>query len=155
MAMNAPTSLTLGRRPLPQLVADLRQADVSLNAYAEALLASGDVGICATVQPVRIAVHTVAELGWAEGATVDDVLQHIGDRGLAPCPLEVALLLRLAWRDISVSPRVTVASARTRADETHPRGFYLRDDDACWLRAYVASDDWVMAPDERVALLTR
>jgi hypothetical protein len=147
--------LTVGRRPLSGLVAELRRAGVRLNAYAEELLAGGRVGMAPESIPVRVEVHSVGALGWAEGAPLDPVLRDVGDQGLAPCPLEVALLLRLAWREQPVSPRITVASARAHPDETVP-GLLLRDDaDGCWLRAYVASDDWVFGPEERLALLRR
>jgi len=148
--------LTMGRRPLSGLVAELRRAGVRLNAYAEELLGAGLVEVALEPVPVRVEVHSVGALGWAEGASLDEVLHAVGDQGLAPCPLEVALLLRLAWREQPVSPRVVVASARARPDEAVPRGFYLRDDaDGCWLRGYVASDDWVEGPEKRLALLRR
>jgi hypothetical protein len=151
-----PVLLTLGREPLSELVAALRQVGVRFNAYAEELLAGGRVAVAPEPTPVRVEVHTIGALGWAEGATLDQVLRDVTERGLLPCPLEVALLLRLAWREQPVSPRITVASARAQPDEARPRGFYLRDDaDGCWLRAFVASDDWVMGPEERLAFLRR
>lgn len=154
MTLPEPLVLTLGRQPLSGLVAALRRAGVRLNAYAEELLAGGSVGVAPESIPVRVEVHSVGALCWAEGAPLDPMLRDVVAQGLAPCPLEVALLLRLAWREQPVSPRITVASARAHSDEAAPRGFYLRDDaDGCWLRAYVASDDWVMGPEERLALL--
>ena len=112
------------------------------------------MGVAPEPIAVCVEVHSVGALGWAEGAPLDEVLRDVADRGLLPCPLEVALLLRLAWRERPVSQRITVASARAQPEEAAPRGFYLRDDaDGCWLRAYVASDDWVQGPEERLALL--
>lgn len=154
MTIPQPVVLTLGRRPLSALVAALRRAGVRFNAYAEELLGEGRVKVASGSIPVRVEVHCVGALGRTEGATLDGVLRDAAAHGLAPCPLEVALLLRLAWREQPVSPRITVASARAAPDETVPRGFYLRDDEeGCWLRAYVASDDWVHGPEERLALL--
>ncbi len=154
MTLPPPVVLTLGRQPLLALVTALRQARVQWNAYAEELLEGGRVDVAPESTTVRVEVHSVGSLGWAAGARLDPLLRDVADRGLAPCPLEVALLLRLAWREQPVAPRITVASARTHPDETVPRGFYLRDDaDGCWLRAYVASDDWVFGPEERLALL--
>lgn len=148
--MTLPVALELGTRPLPDLVASLRHAGVRFNAYGEALLASGDVTVAPAPRRVHVVVRTVGELGWPAGALMDEVLAQ--ER---PCPLEVALLLRLAWRSEAVWPRVTVASARAHPEEARPRGFYLRDDaEGCWLRAYVASDDWVFPPEERLALLS-
>lgn len=156
MTLPEPVALTMGRQPLSELVAALRRAGVRLNAYAEELLGGGRVGVAPAFVPARVEVHSVGALGWAEGAPLDQVLRDVADQGLEPCPLEVALLLRLAWRERTVSQRTTVASARADPDEAVPRGFYLRDDaDGCWLRAYVASDDWNFGPEERLALVRR
>ena len=156
MTLPQPVVLALGCQPLSGLVEALRRSGVRLNAYAEELLAGGRVEVAPESIPVRVEVHSVGALGWAEGAPLDEVLRDVADQGLSPCPLEVALLLRLAWREQPVSPRITVASARAHPDEAAPRGFYLRDDaDGCWLRGYVASDDWVQGPEERLALLRR
>lgn len=151
--MKAPVELELGRLPLEALVATLRERGVRLNAYGEALLASGRVQVAVEPCSVKVVVRTAEELGWPAGAQVGEVLRALPG-GLASCPLEVALQLRLAWRDQPVWPRITVASERADPDETQPRGFYLVDrEDGCWLRAYVASDDWRMEPSERLALL--
>jgi hypothetical protein len=154
MPLPSPVLLTLGRKPLSGLVAALSRSGVRLNAYADDLL--GRVEVAAEPAPLQVEVHSVGALGWPSGATLDEVLRGVAARGLAPCPLEAALLLRLAWLGRSVSPRITVVSSRVHPDEAVPRGFYLRDDaEGCWLRAYVASDDWVAGPDERLALLRR
>jgi len=151
--VTSPLELDLGRRRLPALVADLRESGVRFNAYAEALL--GQVHVARPPQRVQVVVRTVGDLGWPHGATLDEVLRNAAHRGLAPCPLEVALHLRLAWRETAVVPRVTVLSERAHPDESRPRGFYLRDDDeGCWLRGYVASDDWIAEPTERLALIS-
>lgn len=154
MTTPEPVVLTLGRQPMSELVASLRQSGVRFNAYAEEMLGEGVMEAAPEVMPVGVEVHTLVALGWAEGALMDQVLRDVVDQGLFPCPLEAALLLRMAWRHQPVSPRITVASARAVPDVSVPRGFYLRDDaEGCWLRAYVASDDWVFGPEERLALL--
>ncbi|MCA9566725.1 MAG: hypothetical protein KC656_02745, partial [Myxococcales bacterium] len=109
------------------------------NAYGDALLPR--VPVLHEPREVHVVVRTVAELGWPEGAELDRVLERT--TGFAPCPLETALLLRLAWTD-PVHPRITVLSARAESDETALRGFYLRvDAEGPWLRAYVASYECV------------
>ena len=152
--MPVPVTLSLGRRPLPALMALLEQRDVHLNAYAHTLLPT--LTVAPTPHEACVVVRTVAELGWPAGATLDQVFSTLPRHGLAPCSHETALLLRLAWHDRRVDPRVTVAAERALPDELQPRGFYLRDDEhGSWLRAYVATDDWVFAPEERLALTKR
>ncbi len=144
-------TMVLGRHRLPELRQMLRQAGVRHNAYGEQLLPRVPIALCA--RPVQVVVHTLASLGWPEGSELAPVLAALPARGLAPCPHEVALLLRLAWKDRAIEPRIAVLSPRLDADELAPRGFYLSEADGPWLRAYVASDDWVFAPTERVAVL--
>ena len=149
--MLEPVTAVLGRHRLPELRRRLRNAGVRHNAYAEQLMPR--VPIAPRVRPVRVVVHTLTSLGWPEGSELAPVLAGLPALGLAPCPHEVALLLRLVWKDRVVEPRITVLSPRLDADERAPRGFYLADAGGSWLRAYVASEDWVFAPTERVAVL--
>jgi hypothetical protein len=149
--MLPPTQLSLGQQDLPSLRATLRRAGVRHNDYASALFRQVNVGPPAEV---RVVVRTVAELGFSDGAELGQVMRALPAQQLAPCPLEVALLLRLAWRDRTIFPRVTVLSPRPTPAEDAPRGWYLRDDaEGCWLRAYVASEDWRAPPEERLAVL--
>src|SRR5258705_13353680 len=104
MTLPQPVVLTLGRVPLSERVAELRRVAVRFNAYAEEMLGGGRVEVASEPIAVRVEVHTVGALGWAEGAPLDEVLRGVADRGLAPCPLEAALMLRLAWREQPVSP---------------------------------------------------
>ncbi|MDJ0973163.1 MAG: hypothetical protein QNJ98_01720 [Planctomycetota bacterium] len=156
MSHYRPVELILGRRPLTHVVAELRRTGVRFNAYAEALLESGQIVVASEPTPMLAEVHTVGSLGWPDGATLDQVIDNVAPQGLAPCPLEAALLLRLAWLERRPSPKtITVASRRAFPDADKPRGFYLRDDaEGCWLRGSVASDDWILAPDQRLVLST-
>jgi len=51
--------LTLGGRPLSELVAELRRAGVRFNAYAEEMLRAGRVEVASESVPVRVEVHSV------------------------------------------------------------------------------------------------
>ena len=149
--MLPPAHLSLGQQDLPSLRTALRHAGVRHNDYASALFHQVSAGPPAEV---RVVVRTVGELGFSDGAELGQVMRALPAQQLAPCPLEVALLLRLAWRDRPISPRVTVLSPRPTPAEDAPRGWYLRDDaEGCWLRAYVASDDWRAPTEERLAVL--
>lgn len=145
-------TLTLGECAVDELREELAAAGVRHNPYAEALLPR--IPVAPEPRQVAVWVGTASDLGFCAGATLDAVFDGVADRGLAPCPLEVAPLLRLALRGQRVWPRITVASLRPTPLESDPRGFYLRDDEeGSWLRGFVASDDWYFEGGERLALL--
>lgn len=146
------TTLTLGSVDLPTLRRALADAGVRHNAYAELLWPHVEVASEPTAVQVR--ADTVGALGASAGATIEGLLSAVAP-GLVACPLEVAVLLALTpfTDELPDGERLTIVSPRPTADEAAPRGFYLRRDaDGLWLRAFVASDDWVFGPDERVVL---
>jgi hypothetical protein len=162
--------LTLGRLDPVSLRQALADAGVLFNAYATRLFDEGHVAPSAARTQVRVVVRSAAELGALGGDTLDGLIERARASGLVPGPLELAAYLRLAWPDQPVGVRVTVPSFRPTPDETAPRGFYLRRDEegsrhvgslglaagsenVSWLRGYVASDDWVFAPAERLAFV--
>jgi hypothetical protein len=146
--------LLLGESTRDELVAELRSQGVRTNAYFDALLPH--VVVAPSPRPLTIAIGCPEELGFPAGTTLDGLIAHVGHQGLAPCPLEAALRLRLALTDQPAGARLTVVSRRVVDDETFPRGFYLRrDDQGLWLRAFVASDDWSFDGSELLALAVR
>ncbi len=146
-------SLALGTTSLASLRSALDQEDVRYNSYAEELLNSW-VSIAPEPCMLRVEVVQLASLGLVNGGTMQAIIEVAGAQGLAACPLEAALHLRLQWKDQPATNRVTLVSERPTPEELQPRGFYLRrDDEGLWLRGYVATDDWVFAPDEAIALV--
>ncbi len=144
--------ITLGTQPLASLKQDLRASAIRHNAYSEQLLELS-IAIAEAPTPVSLEIQPLTAHGFPQGATMDELLEVATQRSLAPCSLEAAIVLRLAWLEQPQGPRITIASMRPVPSEQHPRGFYLRSDhDGLWLRGYVASDDWVFAPEELVAL---
>lgn len=145
-------AVTVGALPLEALLARLRTHGVRFNAYAEHLFAQGAVPVAERPTTLAVVVRPLAELGFPEGALLRDALAAAPALGLAPCPLEAGLWLRLTA--LSAAPRITLAAPRALPGEDAPRGLYLRDDaEGAWLRGYVASDDWVFTPDERLAFV--
>lgn len=132
----------------------LRSRRVRTNAYFDVLWPH--VVVDAEPRALEILVATAATLGLTSGATLDEVVDHVAAKGLAPCPLEAAARLCLALDEPPGGGRITVVSPRAIPDEAAPRGFYVRHDaDGLWLRAYVATDDWRFDADERFALAVR
>jgi hypothetical protein len=151
----------VGGRSRAALMDELRTADVLLNTHAETLLAALDFdGFPARVLVVE--ERTVAELGFAGGATLPEILESAADHGLALCPVEAGPFLRLAiveQLDAGESARssgtapvgsLTIASAALSADDAFPKGFYLRVvDGRRWLRGYRCDADHQWSPGDR------
>lgn len=133
-------------------VTDLRDAladaSISLNAYADALLAAPEFEVSAERTAATVVERTVESLGLFDGAVYADIMKAAALEDLHPCTLELAVHLRLQWRDQPEGPYLTVASTKLRPDEGFPNGLYLRRlEDGLWLRGYRASDDWVFPPE--------
>jgi len=144
-------TLVLGDTNRDALREALRGRGVRTNAYFDALWPH--VAVAAEPRVLEVVIATGAELGLPDGATLDELLDHVAAQGLGVCPLEAAARLRLALDAVPGSGRITVVSPRALPDEATPRGLYLRDDDdGVWLRAFVASDDWRFDAEERFAL---
>ena len=140
--------LTIGGNSTEVLLERLAAASVSLNDYARTLFADERFTTEAEPRTLHVVARALPDLGLAEGGTFGEILAAASARGLAPCPLEVAPHLRLAWTEQPVGPYLTVASLPLDDAADAPNGLYLRHlDDGLWLRGYRADDDYVYAPE--------
>lgn len=145
------------------LLAELQRSDIALNEAALTLFASDGfttARVASTLDTVEVAV---ADLGFAHGATFDELCERAIDLGMALCPLELGPHLRLQYRDqpeghIGHPPSrhcappgsVTVASAPIDGDDELPKGFYLRRiDGVLWLRGYRSGPEHIWSRDDR------
>ena len=157
-----PREVVIGGLARADLMSALATAGVRLNPSAEILLAS-NVFESTTTESVRLAEHSVADLGLAQGGSLSQILAAASAKGLELCPLTVAPYLRLAFVDQESAPdsimtngrapsgSLTVASAPPSADDAYPKGFYLRViDQVPWLRGYSCTDEHIWSPDDRL-----
>lgn len=107
---------------------------------------------------------TVANLGYAQGATIAQVHVRAAELGLALCPLELGPHLRLQYLDqpeghLGHPPSkhrappgsITVASRQLTDDHDTLQGFYLRRiDGVLWLRGYRYASDDIWSPEDRL-----
>ncbi|PMC74572.1 hypothetical protein [Brachybacterium sp. UMB0905] len=156
--------LVAGGLPRRELLAALDAAGVRRNPSAETLL-EHPVFEQPSPQRLHVRVASLAELGFAEGATFPQVMEGIEVRGLAPCPPVTGPYLRLAMPDQepSADPRlsigrapdaaITVLSPRLRPEVEFPLGFYLRVvQGVTWLRGFRADDEWVLSDTDVLAV---
>jgi hypothetical protein len=154
-----PTTVRVGGLSPCALRDALRARGVALNDAAEALFADPRFPTLAPFDLPIVAV-TVAELGFADGATFDALCARAAARGLGLAPLALGPHLRLArWDqpDSTAPPTpgrappgaLTVASAPLDDDDTTPAGFYLRRADGLvWLRGYRSWPGHRWRPDD-------
>lgn len=157
-----PPSVEVGGATAEELRKWLRAHFVELNRGAEELLADPRMSVSAEKGEVPIVVASVDSLGFPEGASFTQIVAAAEVRGLSLCSLELAVWLRMQWKDQPVAPEraadaepgsppgaITVASAPLEASVETPRGFYLRNiNGTLWLRGYWSDDEHVWAPDD-------
>lgn len=129
-------SVRIGGMTKPELLAALRARGVELNELGLALFARDEFTTAEAAAVVASVELTVADLGFAEGATGDAILERAAALGLSPCPLELAPHLRLSYLDQpeghagqaitrhrAPPGSVTIMSRPIDVDDEAPRGF--------------------------------
>lgn len=128
----------------------LAQASVRLNRFAEDLFDDGRFECADTARTVAVQQVCAGDLGFADGATFEQLVRAAAGRGLQLCPLELGPHLRLQFMrqaeplehggaEPGRAPpgSITVASEPPADEDRTPWGFYLRRmDGELWLRGY-------------------
>jgi hypothetical protein len=142
-----------------ELFQRLLQASILMNEYGERLFADDLFTVSAERYRVETVELTVADLGFQQGAPLDQIFQRAGELGLSLCPLELGPHMRLQYLDQpeglsgqrhqAPSGSITIASAVIRDDHDFPKGFYLRSMEAAlWLRGYIADYLHIWNPND-------
>ena len=158
---NTAYRLRAGGTTKAQLLRQLDDAGVKRNALAEKLFDDERFIVTENLAFNEVFFISPSDLGFSEGATFSQVVTEAGKRGLALCPLDFAVHLRLQFIDQSEGAigqiqtkhkappgSITVASA-IPANEEAPWGFYLRRiEGVLWLRGYTSSLDHLHSPQD-------
>lgn len=146
-----------------QLIEKLRLHSIFVNELGEILLEHESFTTIEQVHHLVTVELTVRDLGFSEGATLDQIFYTANQLGLQLCPLELGPHLRLSYLEqpegfLGKPSRpqqapygsITIASEIKSAEEEFPKGFYLRKiNGELWLRGYVADFEHVWQPDDR------
>lgn len=157
-----PRSVLVGGTSKSALLAELQRNGVELNDIARTLFAHPDFETSEVGLILVTAAVSVDELGYARGATIDQVFASAAERGLSSCPLELAPHLRLQfmdqpegfWGHPSSEHRappgsLTIASRPIAAEDGASMGFYLRRIRGVpWLRGYRSPAEHVWSADD-------
>jgi len=132
-------SVRIGGTDKSTLVSKLLCQDVQINEAAATLLESDVLSTAPEPSILSVTVLTPKDFGLDEGGTIDEIYNAAILRGLALCPLELALQMRLQYHDQPEGSEgrpethgeappgsLTIASEWPDAGDDFPRGFYLR-----------------------------
>ncbi|WP_046225877.1 hypothetical protein [Paenibacillus dauci] len=145
-----------------QLLHKLQQHSIMMNELGKTLITDNKFTTSDIKYSLPTVELTVGQLGFPEGATIDQIFDRADQSGLALCPLELGPHLRLAYLEQPESygdqpvqqhrapaGSVTIASEILTEDEEFPKGFYLRKiNGVLWLRGYIADHLHVWSPDD-------
>jgi hypothetical protein len=159
---SVPNVVRLGGVEKPALLQGLRAHKIQLNRAADMLFEDHRFVPLDQRHVVEIAMVSVAEVGFSEGATYAKLVARALESGLVECPLELGPHLRIQFLDQSegaaaltathgrVPPgAITVASSPLDERDETPKGFYLRRiDGVLWLRGYWSWPGHVWSPED-------
>ena len=157
-------AVRVGGRSKRELLADLQSNGIQLNEYARILFGHGEFTTSPVTSKIATVELAVANLGYAQGATIAQLHARAAELGLALCPLELGPHLRLQYLDQAEghigypaskhqAPHgsITVVSCQLADDHETPKGFYLRRiDGVLWLRGYRSAPDDLWNPEDRL-----
>jgi hypothetical protein len=144
------------------LLQALRAQDVQLNQAAKALFKDRRFTTLSTSKVIEITSLSVADLGFREGATYEQLVARAMDSRLVECPLELGPHLRLQFCGQSEgsdgfpvtqkrAPPGSISIASSPLDDTDetPKGFYLRCiSGVMWLRGYWSWPGHIWSPED-------
>ena len=150
------------KKHLPDI---LKKYAIYTNAYAEKYFAHPEFHTDCFPNEVQIVITSLQELGFRQGATLKEISEVLPGFLLKPCPASTGLFLRIAWKKQEQSSNsvltgthqapdqaVTVFSQVLEADDTFPKGLYLRNvDGKLWLRGYVCDNEYRWSCDDLFA----
>ena len=150
-------TVVLGGVGKSELIEQLKNNDISMNVSAERLVDSDLFTTAETPYTVATVDLTPRDLGFPEGAVIDDIYAKAGNLGLGLCPIELGPHMRLQYTDqpegyVRKPVRehqapfgsLSITSAPLSDNDDFPKGFYLRTiDGVLWLRGYRSGPDHV------------
>ncbi len=123
----------IGGKTKDQLEAELKQKNITVGTYAKQLLESPDFTTSKNIENIDLVRLTVGDLGFANGATTDEIYKRAEDFGLELCPPEVGPQVSLSY---SGGEYLRIAMKQISDRDGDPRVFRLRRlGDGLWLDA--------------------
>lgn len=139
----------------------LESAGIQTNAYADLIFNHPSYTYTDAEKEISIVELTLHDLGLKNGGNFKQTEEAIQLSGYNCCPLEIAPYIRMHYRSQKPArpktenghpPDSILIFSKPLADSSEfPKGFYLRNiKGILWLRAYIASDDYLWEPDTQL-----
>lgn len=146
------------------LLEKLNNADIKLNENADIIFSSALFSTSTSRKTASVVELTVNELGFQDGANLEEIKVRASELGLLECPMELAAYFRLQYVDQieeveigknkAPSGSVTVLSKPLVDSDDFPKGFYLRRiDGSLWLRGYKCDREYRWEPTDVFAFM--
>jgi hypothetical protein len=148
-----------------ELLTKLANEKIYLNKYANIIFNSSLFAASNEKRRINIVVFSVKDLGFANGATLSEIINKSLGIGLSLCAIDVGAYLRLGYfeqkeeiefqKNKAPKGSITILSDPINIqDEDFPKGFYIRKiDGQLWLRGYICPMDYVWESDARIAMV--
>lgn len=152
-------NISIGGVTKESLFQRLNEHDIMINPLGEKLLRSELFQVSTERQHILLTEISLNELGFKDGANLLEIIKAAHKIGLTVCPVDVALFLRLDYKQKNTygmekkfkTPEgaVTVISEILNEEATFPKGFYLRKiEGQLWLRGYLCDYEHIFEADE-------
>lgn len=123
----------------------LEKAGIQIGSWGSDILNKVTVGPRESIELVRV---TVAELGFAKGATRQEIYQRAFDLGLSLCPAEVGPQLRLQYKDQPMGEWLLIGMEPIADSDGYPLVFLVeRGRYGLWLSGRYGLADGFWNPD--------
>jgi hypothetical protein len=137
----------IGGKDAKSLEAELRQKGINIYDRAMDLLKSKDFNVLKNPEKIETVKLSIADLGFKNGATTDEIYKKAEELGLELCPAEVGPQLRLQYADQPMDDWVFIGMKQIAGRGGIQDVFYLgRDGGGLWLGTGWAEPDCRWGP---------
>lgn len=127
-------NIQIGGKSKEQLIAEIELARINISEYAKSMLENRNFTIGKTREEVTLIRLTVGDLGFAGGATMDEIYKRAEDLGLELCPPDTGPELRLKYKNQPLNEWVRIGMKQITDSYGNPSIFSLeRYDGGLWL----------------------
>lgn len=127
----------------------LKDCGMRIGDWGNDILGKPEFTVIARETEVDLVKVTVAELGFKDGAHLDQIYDRAKEFGLELCPSEVGPQLRLQYKDQPLNEWVYIGMEPIRRSDGDLNVFYVeRNDDGLWLYGHcdIPDDVWYAGP---------
>ena len=134
----------------------LNENGCKVGEWAKDILGKPEFTAALKETEIDLVAILVAELGFKQGATRQDIYERAQELGLALCPAEVGPQLRLQYKDQPKGEWLLIAMDPIAGSHGSPSVFGVaHDDEGLWLYGYYGNPEHDWSADDRWAFARR